>query len=201
MERRDFLGLGLGLVPLLLSGSAFATRASGQTPSRMARAGMLPNVPLLTQDGKRVWFYDDCIRDKTVLINFVLVACSDGRCPPATANLRKVQDLLGERMGKDIFFYSITLQPQIDTPAALKEYASNFDIKPGWSFLTGKPADVELLRRSLGYVDPDPERDKDLTNHVGMARYGNDRLERWGAVSVRSDPGNIASTFEWLATM
>lgn len=198
MDRRDFLGFGLGLAPLLLSGSAFAAQASGQPMSRMARAGMLPNVPLLTQDGKRVYFYDDCIRDKTVLINFFLVACTDGNCPTATANLRKVQDLLGDRMGKDIFFYSITLQPQRDTPTALKEYASNFDIKPGWSFLTGKPADVETLRRALGYVDIDPERDKDLTNHVGMARYGNDRLERWGAVSVRSEPSNIASTFQWL---
>ena len=198
MDRRDFLGLGLA--PLLLSTSAFATSEPVRPLSRMALAGMLPNVPLLNQDGKRVRFYDDCIRDKTVLINFFLVACTDGRCPTATANLRKVQDLLGDRMGKDIFFYSITLQPQIDTPHVLKEYAANFDPKPGWSFLTGKPADVEILRRGLGYVDPDPERDKDLTNHMGMARYGNDKLERWGAVSVRSEARNIASTFQWLTT-
>jgi protein SCO1/2 len=196
MDRRDFLGFGLA--PLLLSVPALATQDDRRPLSRMAAAGMLPNVPLVTHTGQKVRFYDDCIRDKTVLLNFFLVACTEGRCPVATANLRKVQDLLGDRMGKDIFFYSITLQPQIDTPTVLREYAAGFDIKPGWTFLTGKPADIEFLRRSLGYVDSDPERDKDLTNHIGMARYGNDKLERWGAVSLRSEASNIASTFQWL---
>ena len=108
-------------------------------------------------------------------------------------------NLLGERMGRAISFLSITLQPRKDTPKILTEYADNFDVKPGWSFLTGKPADVEQLRRALGYVDSDPERDKDLSNHVGMARYGNDRLNRWGGVSLRSSAENIASTFKWLS--
>lgn len=196
MNRREFASFGL--LPLALVGNAYAVQEPVRTMSRQARAGIFPNVPLLTQNGEKVRFYDDCIHDKTVLLHFFLVECTDGRCPTAVANLRKVQDLLGERMGKDIFFLSITLQPKKDTPAILKEYSDNFDIKPGWSFLTGKPADVEKLRRALGYVDSDPERDKDLTNHVGMARYGNDRLERWGGVSLRSSPENIASTFKWL---
>jgi protein SCO1/2 len=106
--------------------------------------------------------------------------------------------LLGDRMGRDIFFYSITLAPKTDTPNILKEYAADFDIKPGWSFLTGKPVDIEHLRRALGYAESDPEIDKDPTNHIGMARYGDDRLDRWGGISVRSSPENIASTFQWL---
>ncbi|MBE0623528.1 MAG: SCO family protein [Burkholderiales bacterium] len=101
-------------------------------------------------------------------------------------------------MGKDIFFLTITLQPKKDTPAILKEYADNFNIKPGWMFLTGKPADVETLRQALGYTDWDPEQDKLLTNHIGMARYGNDTLQRWGGVSLRATPENIASNFKWL---
>ena len=198
-NRRQFFRLGLGLAPLILAGNALAANEPGKPMSRVARAGFFPNVPLVTHNGEKVRFYDDLIHDKTVLFNFMLVECTDGLCPTATANLRKVQDLLGERMRRDIFFYSITLQPKKDTPKILKEYASNFDIKPGWSFLTGKPADIEKLRRALGYVDWDPERDKDLSNHVDMARYGNDRLDRWGGVSVRSSPQNIASTFDWLS--
>ena len=197
MNRREFVGLGL--VPLLLGGNAYAAQDPGSsTLSRPARAGFFPNVPLITQNGEKVRFYDDLIRDKTVLLHFFLVGCTDGLCPTAVANLRKVQDLLGERMGRDISFLSITLQPKKDTPAILKEYSDNFDIKPGWKFLTGKPADVEKLRRALSFVDSDPLRDKDLSNHVGMARYGNDRLERWGGVSLRSSPENIAGTFKWL---
>jgi protein SCO1/2 len=111
-----------------------------------------------------------------------------------------VQDLLGERMGRDIFFYSITLAPKSDTPEILREYAANFEIKPGWTFLTGTPANIESLRQGLGFVDLDPERDKDVTNHIGIARYGDDRLDRWGGVSLSSSPQNIASTFKWLSS-
>jgi protein SCO1/2 len=196
MDRRDFLSLGLA--PLILSAPAHALQEPARPMSRTARSGMLPNVPLVTHDGKKVRFYDDLIRDKTVLLNFFLVQCTDGKCPTYISTMRKVQDLLGERMGRDIFFYSITLQPQLDTQKILKEYAVNFDIKPGWSFLTGKPTDIDFLRRSMGFVDSDPERDKNLINHVAMARYGNDRLDRWGGISLSSKPSNIASTFQWL---
>lgn len=197
MDRRDFLGMSL--VPLLLSTPAAAALDTSRPISRLARQGMLPNVPLITHNNKSVRFYDDLIREKTVLLNFFLVQCTDGKCPIAMANLRKVQDLLGDRMGQDVFFVSITLQPLFDRPDKLKAYAENVvGAKPGWDFITGKPSDVDLLRRSLGFVDSDPERDKDLTNHTGMARYGNDRLERWGMVSLRSSPANIASTFKWL---
>ena len=197
MDRRNFLGLGL--VPLVLAGNAYAANEADRPMSRAARNGMFPNVPLITHNGEKVRFYDDLIRDKTVLLNFFLVQCTEGLCPTVATNLRKVQDLLGERMGRDIFFYSITLEPKKDTPKILKEYADNFDIKPGWTFLTGKPADIEVLRRAQGFVDWDPIRDKDLNNHTAMGRYGDDRLERWGGISLRSSPENIASTFKWLS--
>ena len=196
MERREFLGLGLG--PLLLAEAALAAQKTPLLKSRAARTGFLPNVPLVAHTGEKVRFYDDLIHAKTVLLNFFLVGCTDGSCSTNIATMRKVQDLLGERMGRDIFFYSITLQPHLDTAKILKAYAEKFEIKPGWTFLTGRPANVDRLRRGLGFVDSDPERDKDLNNHTVMARYGDDRLERWGGVSLRSSPENIASTFQWL---
>jgi protein SCO1/2 len=197
MDRRHFLG-GIGALPLLLSTPAVAA-APAATMSRTARKGLLPNVPLVTHQGRPVMFYDDLVRERTVLLNFFLVQCTDGRCPTAMGNLRKAQDILGERMGKDVFFLSITLQPLLDTPAALKSYAERFAPRPGWELLTGKPQDVERLRRGMGFFDPDPERDRDANNHTGMGRYGNDKLERWGMVSLRSSPDNIASTFRWLS--
>jgi protein SCO1 len=194
MDRRNFLGMS--------SNARTAPRppADSRPLSRAAQNGFLPNIPLIAHTGERFRFYDDLIRDRTVLFNFFLVGCTDGRCPIATANLREVQKLLGERMGKDVFFYSITLQPEMDSPQVLKQYAEVFDIQPGWLLLTGKRADIELLRRSQGFVDSDPERDKDVANHIGMARYGNDNLERWGGVSVSSQASNIASTFKWLTS-
>lgn len=207
MDRRDFLGLslgaglGVGLAPMVTVSSALAAPipVPNQPQSRVARTGFLPNVPLITHTGEHVRFYDDLVHDKTVLLNFFLISCAEGRCPLAMANLRKVQALLGDRMGRDIFFLSITLRPELEREKALKAYADSLAIKPGWLFLTGKPSDVETLRRGLGYVDIDPEQDRNLTNHIGMARYGNDNLDRWGAVSLRSSASNIASTFKWLS--
>lgn len=197
MKRRDFLGLGL--VPLVLAAPLHAANQAERPMSRAAQIGMFPNVPLITHNGEKVRFYDDLVRDKIVLINFFLVECTDGLCPTVTANMRKVQDLLGERMGRDIFFYSISLQPKKDTPKILKAYAENFEIKPGWTFLTGKPSDIELVRRAQGIADRDPIRDKDVNLHTAMGRYGDDKLDRWGGVALRSTPENIASIFRWLS--
>jgi protein SCO1 len=206
MDRRSFLslGLGLGLVemsasPVTQAAQIASAAAISKPRSRASETGFLPNVPLITQNGEHVNFYDDMVQGKTVLLNFFLVTCKEGRCPVAMANIRKAQELLGDRVGKDIFFLSITLQPDFDSPKVLKQYAEGLDAGPGWTFLTGKAADIETLRRGLGFVDIDPERDRDLTNHIGMARYGNDRLNRWGSVSLRSSSTNIASTFKWLS--
>jgi protein SCO1/2 len=201
MDRRNFLGLGLGLglAPMVMSTQVLATQVPSKPPSRAASSGFLPNVPLITHEGENVMFYDDLVRDKIVLLNFFLMTCSEGRCPIAMANLRRVQDLLGDRMGRDIFFLSVTLRPELERPKGLKAYAQELNVKPGWLFLTGNSSDIETLRRGTGYVDPDPERDRDLSNHIGMARYGDDKLDRWGAVSLRSSASNIASTFKWLS--
>ncbi|PYU13542.1 MAG: SCO family protein, partial [Acidobacteria bacterium] len=84
-------------------------------------------------------------------------------------------------VGRDIFMYSITLKPEEDTPKVLQEYAKSNGVKPGWLFLTGKPGDVEKLRRKLGFVDPDPTVDKDKSQHIGVILYGNETLDRWAA--------------------
>jgi protein SCO1/2 len=96
-----------------------------------------------------------------------------------TQNLADVQKLLGDRVGRDIFMYSLTLQPEEDTPERLKAYAEIFDVKPGWLFLAGAPADIELLRRRLGFADSDPLQDAELDQHIGIVRIGNEPLNRW----------------------
>jgi protein SCO1/2 len=198
--RRKILGLlGLaGITPfarLLTTGAAAAE--VGLSPRDKIRRRYLPNVSLQTQDGKWVRFYDDLIRDKIVTINFFYAKC-DGICPTVTANLARVQRLLGERVGRDIFMYSISLKPEQDTPAALKEYADMFQAKPGWTFLTGKPEDIELLRRSLGFTNLDPKLDRDKSQHIGNVRYGNEPLMLWGACPGMASPEFIAKSVSWM---
>jgi len=156
-----------------------------------------PNLLLTTHEGKKVRFYDDLIKDKIVVINFMYATC-EGVCPRITSNLQQVQKLLGDRVGRDIFFYSITLKPQQDTPAVLNEHVRMHKIKPGWLFLTGAPADCELLRRKLGFTDPDPARDRDTANHIGNIRYGNEQLMLWAGAPGLSKPSAIAESVLWV---
>jgi protein SCO1/2 len=189
------------IITALFAGATPAGVASGaraaadetkrvKTPRERMAERNFPNVTLTTQDGKKVKFYDDLIKDKIVLLNFFYVKCQ-GICPGATANLAKVQKLLGDRVGRDIFMYSITLKPEEDTPAVLNKYAKAYKTKPGWLFLTGDPKDIETLRQSLGFIDRDPVRDANKSNHIGMLRYGNEALQLWAGCPSTLRPGGI----------
>ena len=161
------------------------------------RQRYFPNLVLTTQEGKKVKFYDDLVKDKIVVFNMFYAKCED-ICSPVTRNLARVQNLLGDRVGKDIFFYSFSLKPKEDTVPALKHYAEMHKVKPGWLFLTGSADDMELLRRKLGFVDPDPEVDKDTSNHIGVLKYGNEPLQRWGGCPGMQAPDAIAEAISWV---
>jgi protein SCO1/2 len=197
MYWRTFAGL-LGVVLLvgvaLMSGGRIAL-AQGEfnkvkTPRQRLAERSFPNVTLTTHEGKKVKFYDDLLKDKIVVINFMYVKC-EGTCPGTTANLVKVQKLLGDRVGKDIFMYSITLKPEEDTPEKLAAYAKAYKVAPGWQFLTGDPKDVELLRQKLGFFDRDPVRDANKSNHVAMLRWGNEPHTLWAGCPASLAPGKI----------
>jgi len=145
------------------------------------RERYFPNVVLTTHEGRQVRFYDDLVKDKLVTLNVFYTSCQV-TCPAITANLVRVRELLGDRVGRDLFMYSITLDPEHDTPEVLKEYAASHNLGQGWLLLTGKRDDIELLRRTLGFTWADPVRDANKDNHTGNLRYGNEPLMRWGAV-------------------
>lgn len=167
-------------------------------PRETIRRRYFPDVTLVTHEGKKVRLYEDLIENKVVMINFMYARC-EGICSPVTANLRRAQMLLKDRIGKDMFMYSFTLKPHEDSPAVLKEYVKDRKLGPGWTFLTGRPDDMELVRRRLGFVDRDPVRDADTTNHTGMVRYGNEGLMLWAAFPGMQTPEAIMKSMLWVA--
>lgn len=211
MDRRQLL-TALGMVPAAAALAAEtaapagppASQTSGQTrkwaqvsPREQIRRRYFPDVALLTQEGRTVRLYEDLVKDKIVLMNFMYATCT-GVCPTVMTNLGRVRKLLGERVGRDIFLLSFTLKPAEDTPEILADYAKMHGIEPGWTLLTGKPADLERLRRTLGFYDSNPELDKDTSNHIGIVRYGNEPLMRWGACPGMSTPEWIAKSVLWV---
>ena len=194
-----FLGIVL-LAGVAVPGDIGAQTSQAQTkrvktPRERLAEKSFPNVTLTTHEGKKVKFYDDLLKDKIVLINFMYVKC-EGTCPGTTANLVRVQQLLGDRVGKDIFMYSITLKPEEDTPKVLADYAKAYKVKPGWQFLTGNPKDIELLRQKLGFIDRDPVRDANKSNHIGMLRWGNEPHTLWAGCPASLAPGKIVKEIE-----
>jgi protein SCO1/2 len=179
---------------LLAIWSLLAPAAPSEPPGNRRR---FPNVPLVTQDGDAVWFYDDLVKGKIVMFNFFYTRC-DGLCTPATSNLRKVQQLLGDRVGCDMFMYSITLKPHEDTPRDLKRYREAYDVGPGWTFLTGHPAACDLVRRRLGFADSDPKVDRDVTQHSGLVVFGNEPLDSWSACPAVTSPSEIVRAVSWV---
>ena len=151
-----------------------------------------PNVTLTDQDGKSHRFYDDLLKDKVVAINFIYTHCGD-TCPAETASLRQVQRLLGDRVGKDIFFYSISIDPDHDTPKVLKEYADKFRANPGWLFLTGSKEDTTLIRKKLGLYRDDVDASK-LSEHSTSFMVGNERTGQW----MKRSPFDEPKTLAWI---
>lgn len=197
-EVLTLLGAG-GAAAVLASGGGLVAQAAppGLSSREKTQARYLPNVELTTHEGKKVRFYDDLVKDKIVMINFMYVQC-EGICPAITANLLRVQKLLGDRVGRDIFMYSITLTPEKDTPAALKHYVQMHKVKPGWTYLTGKPADIESLRLKLGFSTSNQELDKDKTNHIGMVKYGNEARQWWAMMPGKATPEWMVESVGWM---
>ena len=143
-------------------------------------ANYFPNLPVVTQDGKTLRFYDDVIKGKIVLISFLYTNCPD-ICPLTTARIAQVEDKLGDMVGRDIFFVSLTVDPERDTPERLKEFATAFDAGPGWLFLTGKPEDIKLIDSRLG------DRSRTLSEHRNEIVLGNDTTGEWTRNTVFGD--------------
>jgi len=183
----------VALLLLAMSGASMPGPAQTGTPWNEQ---YFPDVQLTTQDGARVRFYD-LIKGKTVAIELIYTSCRFA-CPLETARLAQVQRLLGDRMGRDVFFYSISIDPEHDTPAVLKAFAETFHAGPGWTFLTGHRADIERLARKLGlYSTPNPE-DKD--GHVPALLIGNEATGDWMRASALDNPNMTATMIaRWIA--
>ena len=146
-----------------------------ETPSGSTRTPAekyFSDVELINQDGKKLRFYSDVLKDKVVVINAFFTTCT-ATCPAMNRNFEKMQEALGQRLGKDAFLVSITVDPETDTPARLKEYGNRFHARPGWTFLTGKKENVDWALYKIGqYVET-------KNDHTNVFIIGNEPKGLW----------------------
>jgi len=120
------------------------TKATGRLPT----VGPAPAFALTDQAGKRVALADH--QGKVLAVTFIYATCKD-TCPILTAKMATIQRKLGADFGSKVRFASITVEPEIDTPAVLKAYAAKFGADvAGWSFLTGSSKEIEDVVRRYG---------------------------------------------------
>lgn len=160
-------------------------------------ADYFSNAQVVTQDGETVNFYEDLIRDKIVVISFIFTSCKD-LCPINTARLALVAEKLSDRMGEDIFFVSISVDPENDTPEKLKAFRESFYEGPGWTFITGEPSALKAVGYKLGNRG---ERPSDHRNEVVI---GNDATGEWARNTPFGDIDSLALAIldldpEWRA--
>jgi protein SCO1/2 len=156
-----------------------------QTPNTQAPSKQTPNagvesagkkyftdVLLVNQNGEKMRFYSDLLHNKVVVINSFFATCT-GSCLPLNRNLEKLQKALAGRMGEDVYFISISVDPTVDTPASLKAYGKKLNAGPGWFFLTGDKENVDFALKKIGqFVD-------NKTDHLNIFIIGNERTGLW----------------------
>jgi protein SCO1/2 len=177
---------------LTLAPGAMAEENGAKTPSAdEAAARYFTDTELVDQGGKPRHFYSDLMRGKKVLINFGFTSCK-GVCPTMTANLARVQKLLGGRVGSEIAMITITVDPVNDTPAVLEQFAKKFKAAPGWYFLTGTPADVKTVLGRIGGMVKKPEE------HSAMLLIGDLKTGHWVKGLATARPEDIVYLVDHL---
>lgn len=210
-DRRKVLEtLAKGATGMALEGSGLGAWAPPDCagPNAGPNAGHLPNVVVTSHQGERARFYDDLIAGKVVLVHCMSIAGHDEH--PVSENLARVQRHLGGRLGRDVFIYSLTVDPERDTPGALAHFARRLGARRGWLFLTGAPEDMQLLRSRLYVDNVGHGAHADHAGHggapggagpdcsLGLLRYGNEAVGLWGACPAIADPEWIARRVGWV---
>ena len=156
---------------------------------RSAAEKYFSDVELINQDGEKMRFYSDVLKNKVVVINTFFTTCTSV-CPPLNRNFERVQEALGDRLGKDAFLVSISVDPVTDTPPRLKEYSRRFHARPGWIFLTGKKENVDWALYKLGqYVEAKDE-------HTTIVIIGNEPKGLWKKAFGLAKPDELMKVVE-----
>ncbi|WP_245678358.1 SCO family protein [Chondromyces crocatus] len=167
------------------------TKIGGVTPAEEAAAEKyFGNTELLDQNGRARHFFNDLLRRRKVLINFAFTSCS-GACPVMAQNLVRVQELLRQQ-GEQATILTITVDPENDTPAVLKQYAAKYKAGPGWFFLTGTPENVTSVLERLGGKVRQP------SEHTAKLLIGDTSTGMWVKTVATESPETIAHLVKHL---
>lgn len=170
--------LALPASPLCAAPDRGAPPLPGSRDSDALRRGYFTDLKVVTNEGREVRFYSDLLKDRVVLISFFYLDCGTV-CPLQNKILAELQNLLGDRLGKDILLLSITVDPARDTPELVKAYSRAWNARPGRLFLAGSKANIDWINYKLGGYVEEPK------THKTTYLMGNVKTGHW--MTVRPD--------------
>ena len=180
----------------ILPASAAAASDCACAPAAGTYAGYLPNLVVRTHENRQALFYNDLVRGKVVMIHCMSIASE--AVYPVLDNLVHVQRLLGDRVGREVFMYSLTVDPLHDTPRLLRALAARYGVGPGWLFLSSTADVVQTLRRRLFASTDGMSHTSAQDGAMGLLRYGNEAVGLWGAVPTKTAAAQIVQRLEWV---
>jgi protein SCO1/2 len=183
----------LALLAVLALGAVAPVPAQQTAAPQAIDRPEIPDIPVVTQDGREVQFYSDLVRGRTVAVNFIFTTCTT-ICPPLGLNFGRLRQQLGERAGRDVFLLSVSVDPGNDTPERLRAWSEKFGAGPGWTLVTGKPAEITRLLKALGAFTADAR------THTPLILLGNDTAGRWTRTYGLAPPAELARQLDDLAT-
>jgi protein SCO1 len=170
--------------------AAAQERPTETTIKSQSKAPQIPDVEVLDQDGRKLLFYSDLVRGKTVAINFIFTTCTT-ICPPLTANFAKIQKNMAEQgEAGSVRLISVSVDPENDTPERLKKYAELFHARPGWTFVTGRRADLEQIWKAFNIFLASKQ------DHPPTVAVGNDVTHVWNYASGLTSAGKLTAVIE-----
>jgi protein SCO1/2 len=194
VDIKKLIAVAIAAATLVMTPAAFASNSTDaeRAESEQKARDYFTNLEVIDQDGRKLKFYDDVLKDKVVAINFIFTNCQ-GACPLMTRHLTVVRDLLGPDVGEKIHFVSISIDPVRDTPAAMKEFAEtqNAD-QAAWRFVTGEPKNLEYIVKKLGqYTD-------DVEAHSTLLLAANVRTAHWTKIPPNVPPNGVVERLRLL---
>ncbi len=161
----------LALICLALAAVPSAALAAPSDKQSAVRV-QLHDLPLINQDGRPLRFKSDVIGDRLIAITFTYTTCTT-ICPILDSIFVKLQDKLGERLNREVFLVTLSIDPVNDIPPRLKSYATKLKAKPGWSFMTGSKVNVDKVLVGLDMYS------SDILNHPPSILIGDGRSGVW----------------------
>lgn len=143
----------------------------------------IPDVTVQDQNGKSLNFYSDLVKGKVVAVNFVFTTCT-AICPSLTATFRRVQQQLAEQK-VPAQLISISVDPTVDTPERLQQYAAKFKAESGWTFVTGNSSDIDSILKGFGVSVANKN------DHTPIVLIGNDEAGYWTRAYGLSSPTSL----------